>query len=160
MGVTLAPTFKPDGRLRGAYVYMLFCQDGGPVYVKVGMSINPIARLRVLRAGCPVTPKRFAFAETRSERRARQIERELQKSFKSWSAHGEWYAVPQDSAQEFKDAWRAVFAKMSEPAWPLRWEQINVPALARRDQGVRAMWIRRLGGRGRAYSDFRRDSRR
>jgi predicted GIY-YIG superfamily endonuclease len=145
--------YRPDGRIKGSYVYMLLCRDDGPIYVKVGMTDDLYGRLRSLRNGCPITPRRFCSMEFPSRRWALNAERALQKAFKRWKAHGEWFRIlPADKA-EFNEAWRTGLTNYVAPEWPNKWEQIAVqPLIAAADQRQRYM-ARKVMRRGRAYRD-------
>src|ERR1700740_2332063 len=94
MPVVTSPYYTPDGRLQGAFVYMLLCQDQGDVYVKVGISESLMERFQTLNHGCPVTPRQFAYFRVRSRDRARKIEANLHYAFRKWLQHGEWFCIP------------------------------------------------------------------
>lgn len=119
--------YAPDGRLRGCYVYMLLCRDEGPVYVKLGTSINPHSRLRQLRYTSPVTLRQFCSFEVPSRFKALLIERELRKVFRPWEAPGEWYTVPLTDKGAFNRAWQPVLAAYHEKRWPCVWNRVAVP---------------------------------
>jgi hypothetical protein len=148
--------YHSDGRLRGVYVYMLLCQDDGPLYVKIGISRTPTKRVKQLWLGCPVTPRYFATVEVRSEQKAKKIERELLAAMGKWSQTGEWLRLSVDDKPEFNSKWKAVFSENVEPGWPLAWSQADVQALRADGQSkmnfARKLWRKR----GRAYQDFAR----
>ena len=150
--------YRPDGRLRGAFVYMLLCRDDGPIYAKVGISCNPYQRLMSLRLGCPVKPRRFCSFEVHSRRKAQIVESDLHRALSKWAAHGEWFKVSLDEKREFNDALKPVLARHDEPAWPCEWNQVAVQNIVeygeRRKRYVQRQWRMR----GPAYQDFMRES--
>lgn len=137
------------------FVYMLLCQDDdGPLYVKIGVSLDPQKRLRQLWAGCPVTPQHFAVVETRSPARAKKIEAELLTALGKWRHNGEWLFLSIDDKAEFNSKWKAVFERNSETGWKLAWTQMSVKAL-RADSARRRLYAQKLWRkRGKAFQDF------
>ena len=152
--------YRPDGRLRGCGVYMLFCHDpadDGPVYIKIGYANVPLERLNQLLARCPLEPKEFAWTETSTRRRALAIEQSLHRICAPWCAKGEWFSVSMEARAEFRKLCNQVLDLFREPAWPLTWGWIDVPAFLadqRRRVRARAAIIRKMGGL--AYLDARR----
>ena len=144
-----------DGRIRGAYIYMLLCQDdGGPVYVKIGMSSNPTQRLHALRLGCPVTPHQFCTMRHSSSKIALKTERILHKALKQWRSSGEWYRVPVSEQKEFNQALRAALNSYHRSGFPQVWEKVPVQPLVRlaeqRLKDMQRLW----NSRGLARRDF------
>ena len=136
-----------------SFVYMLLCQDAGPVYIKVGISDRPTKRLLELRHGCPVTPRQFCFMEFGTRRAAKIIERMLHRAFDHWSAHGEWFAVPMADKAAFNEAWKDVIYGRRENGRPCEWQKVSVEPLVKhlhRSSLARLGYIRR---RGRVYRD-------
>lgn len=152
--------YRPDGRLRGSFVYMLLCRDKeGPVYVKAGITDKPDDRLLALRLGCPVTPRQFHTMEVMSRRKARNVERDLHQAFRRWAAHGEWFRISMDDRQQFNEAWRGVLALHAVPGWPARWERVPVQPLVEMKQRASRFRLRCMARRGGAYLDVSRESR-
>lgn len=146
--------YRPDGRIRGSYVYMLLCRDDGPtIYVKVGMTDDLYGRLRSLRNGCPITPRRFCSMEFPSRRWALRAERALQKSLATWKAHGEWFRVPREEKPRFNEAWQTGLREHIAPDWPGRWDQIPVEPLMKAADQRRRNMARKVMRRGHAYAD-------
>lgn len=157
MSVTNLNLFHSDGRLRGTYVYMLLCMDDGPIYVKIGISDNPTERFQALRRGCPVRPRRFAFVEVRSRKKARKVEADLHDAMSRWNAHLEWFMLSKEERGAFNDTWKAVFEKHAEVGWPLKWEQIAVDRLIALGEQRQRFFRRQYAARGKAYRDFIKD---
>lgn len=156
MTVHNSAVYHSDGRLRGVYVYMLLCQDDGPLYVKIGVSRTPTQRVKQLWLGCPVTPRYFATVEVRSWEKAKKMERELLTAMDKWSHTGEWLLLSLEDKPEFNDKWKAVFRSNVEPGWDLSWSQTDVQAL-RADGQSKMNFARKLfARRGKAYQDFAR----
>ena len=132
--------FNGSGRMAGCYVYMLFCQDGGPVYVKIGISTNPTERLASLRTTCAVTPRLFASAEVRSKGVALGIERALHKHFVHAQTVGEWFVFAQAEAVLFRERTREVLKPFdTDPTRPLKWNSVAVAGfikLAKKRGGI------------------------
>lgn len=131
MGVGNLELYGEDGRLNGSFVYMLLCCDGGPIYVKIGLTDRLTQRMKALRTGCPVAPKQFAWVEVRSRKRARLLEDTLHRDLGRWRVSGEWFRFAPEDRERFNATWKAVFAQFVEPLWPLQWNKVNVEAFAR-----------------------------
>ncbi len=124
--------YDDEGRIRGAYIYLLLCRDGdGPVYVKVGMSTDPTKRLHSLRLGCPVTPRQFLTIRRPSSATALKVERALHSGLQRWVSSGEWYCVPIDEKPEFNAAIQSVLARHKQSGYPNKWEKVAVQPLVK-----------------------------
>lgn len=156
MSVGSLGLYRPDGRIRGTFVYMLLCHDGGPLYVKVGITDTPHQRLLALRNGCPVKPKIFAMMETPSRRRAATIERALHAAFDEWRIHGEWFVMSFADRAVFNERWRRVVGQYALPNWPARWTQIPVEPVIAHGQQQRRWFAKKIRRRGKAFRDFSR----
>lgn len=148
-----------DGRLYGSFVYMLLCRDENFLYVKIGITDLPSARLSSLLVGCPVEPISFSYAHIPTRGRAKSIENILHDSVKRWIARGEWYRLPKEECKEFKLAWRTAIAPFDRPLWRIKWITISVAAM--REYGKLQKSLSRLRPRkrkqkGLSYKDFRR----
>jgi hypothetical protein len=152
--------YTQEGRMRGHYVYMLLCQDaGGSIYIKMGISSNPISRLRALRSGCPVSPKSFAYFETYSVRVSRRIEADLHKSFAKWNAHLEWFAFLEADKAEFNAVLNAVLAHHAVPGKPFVWNRVSVKELVRISKRNQRYAQLLFATSGKSYQDFTKDQR-
>lgn len=129
MSVGNLMAFHADGRMRGCFVYMLLCQEDGPIYIKVGKTVSPSARLQQLKTGCPFVPRIFAVAEVGSKGRQSRVEFDLHVAFKAWHSHGEWFAVNEADRARFNAAWKPVLSRYSDAAWHLKWQQFDVGQL-------------------------------
>lgn len=153
---TLRPLYHVDGRIKGTYVYMLMCREAdGPIYIKIGLSGNPTARIRNLCNQCAVPPQRLAVVELHSRHAASKVERALHDSMDKWRVHGEWFKFDLKDKSRFNACWREVFDKYSRPEWQLKWEQIPLKPflqlLAKRKKAYQKAYV--LGSL--AYRDFR-----
>lgn len=145
-----------SGRIRGTSVYMLLCQDDGPIYVKVGISVDPLVRLVALRDGCPVTPQCFAMLELATKDKARSLERGLHLVFKQWHARGEWFRLEVSERLAFVAAWRTVFRRHELPSCPLTWTEVSVKEFFARRKLRGDLWKRGYAIRGKPYRDYLR----
>jgi hypothetical protein len=59
--------------------------------VKIGVSVSPLKRLRVLRASSPVQLYLHAFIKMPSYQAARSLEKKLHRDFHSYLVHNEWF---------------------------------------------------------------------
>jgi hypothetical protein len=151
--------YKDDGQIRGHYVYLLLCQDsGGPIYVKIGVSISPLERFAQIKANCAVTPKRFAVVELRSRKEAYRLESELLDAYKDWRAVGEWLILNAEDKAVFNAIWKLVFERFAQKGWPLRWTQLSAQALIKASQMRQRYAILKIKRRGKAYADFLKDA--
>lgn len=152
--------FRRSGRIRGCFVYMLFCGEGdGASYVKVGMTEKPEQRLDALRTAVPMKTEMFATVELPGRRVARIVERELHQALAQWGSRGEWFKVTKDDRLAFQQAWKRVFVRHERPNWPLRWSSVDMPAYERWQAQRRQAFQRQYKRRGRAYRDFLQSSR-
>lgn len=158
MSMFSVPAFHSEGRLRGSYVYLLMCQDGEPIYIKIGMTDAPSRRLDELRTTCAVTPKIMALAEVPSRKIACALEADLHAAMAPWQTTGEWYLFRSDDKGQFNNTWKMVFEKYAKPGWPLSWTKMAVQPIARMAEARKRYYQHRWAKRGLAYQDFTRNS--
>ena len=149
--------YHADGRLCGSYVYLLLCHDGGPVYVKVGVSDRPTARLQALKQGCPVMPREFCFFEVRSRHKARQIELAVLARLAQWAARGEWFRVELADRAPFNAQLRAAIDPHREGHWPCHWQRVSIPALEAHERHRAAGFVHWWRRQERAWHDAERE---
>ena len=145
--------YRRDGRLRGCYVYMLFCQDTATVYIKIGIAAEPVRRLAALITACPIEPREFGWIEAPGRQRALTIERTLHRICKPWRIRGEWFAVPIEARDEFRKLTTEVLDGFRDSAWPLKWSWLSVPEFLVDARQRRAARFRGLKHRTQAYWD-------
>ncbi len=113
------------------YVYLLVCRDdAGKSFVKIGCTIDPVARIPALFTACPLEPKEFAICEVfrgmviegNVSRLAHAVEGSLHRLLSHKRIRGEWFGIdiqsPDDKA-EFTTAWRSAIAthKLTPKPW-------------------------------------------
>lgn len=125
------PNFRPNGRLRGYYVYMLLCQDGSTIHAKIGRAHDPIKRARALIVGCPIEPGVLAVCELPSRSTAQRAEAALHHLLKDWRTRGEWFRFEPADKETFNHIWRTALGHFASPSWPIRWTKLSMPALQR-----------------------------
>lgn len=146
-----------DGLIRDSSVYILLCQDDGPIYFKVGMSTRPLKRLHALRNGCPVSPQIFSYLPMHGRQLARKLEKELLSGFEKWRRHGEWFVISEDDKAEFNRIQKNCLFPFLVSGWDPNWNQINVPAYVKEMNRRLKFHQQRWKRRGRAFQDFTRD---
>ncbi|MDE2101720.1 MAG: GIY-YIG nuclease family protein [Patescibacteria group bacterium] len=153
--------FNSDGLLAGHYVYSLICEEGGPYYIKIGNTNNPIKRLANILNGCPVIPRSLCYVELPTRRVALAIERLMQDDCRKWHQTLEWFRVEPAEFPEFRQACNAILKAAGEKGRPpLQWTTINVRELVSAGQRRQWGWRRAVARRGKPYKDFLRDVRR
>ena len=132
MSMFTSTVFRPNGRIRGTYVYLVLCQEQKSIFVKIGVANEPIGRLRGLATGCPLEPEILAYVELPSREAAFQVERELHRELLLWRVRGEWFKFnPRDRAA-FNDRLREVLAPWNKPSRPMKWTKLDAGELLRK----------------------------
>lgn len=141
----------------GCYVYLVFCEQGGAVYIKVGVSADPIRRLMSIRNGMPFEPKRFAFCRVSGRKMALSMEALLLERTKHWRSRGEWLETLPSEAEAFRKILSGVTARYAR-GLTLTWGQMDVRAFV--EQRVQAQKVRlanmRQNRRNPVFADFER----
>lgn len=83
----------PEGT--NSYIYVVYAPDAG--VSKIGHSVDPRARLGILRIGSPV-PLELAYSYEVPRGRAKAIERSIHDMLLTRWSHGEWYVIAPDKA--------------------------------------------------------------
>lgn len=145
--------YESNGRIRGHYVYALQCSDPSKFLIKIGNSVDPIARLDNIRTSCPYVPELMAVMEFVHREDACAAESMFHVALKRFRSHGEWFAFERADKTSFNAATAAVRIKFAKPNWPLRWVKVVVPELVA-DKSRRKAYVQgRYRSRGRAYHD-------
>jgi len=148
--------YNERGFLSGHYVYTLICQeDGGPLYIKVGMSSNPVERFSTIRNGNPLTAITLAALDLPHKDVARLIEKEIHLAAQ-WCHHSlEWFKLPVDQFDAFKACCAKILDKYSKPGRPrLRWTHLDCAELVKISDARKLAHFRNLRRKGAAYIDF------
>jgi len=74
-------------------------------HVKIGVAINPAARLQGLNIGSPVRATLEAARQFPCRATAIEVETTLHREFRSFRANGEWFAISVDQAKHALMAW-------------------------------------------------------
>jgi hypothetical protein len=121
--------YTADGLLRGAYIYLLMCQKGKHIFIKVGRSENPERRIRELVTGCAVKPELLCTLRLPSRAVTVKAETAFHHALAKWWTHGEWFCVDVADKSAFNDALRSVVSKYQKPGWPVAWDKIPAQPL-------------------------------
>jgi hypothetical protein len=159
MGSIVNLFYAKNGRVHAAYVYLIMGIVGDTICAKIGITNDPFSRLKRLRAGLPFVPEVMGYFPVPSRERAKLIEAVLLRAVQKWAARGEWMLLEMTDKAEFNTAIRTELAKFSTMEWPLKWQIVDAAQLEVYGRQYRAMWMRRMARRGKAFSDFSRHSR-
>jgi hypothetical protein len=90
--------YDPDGRMAPkGYVYMLVTRDpsvsGDYAYIKIGHSIDPIARVMQLKTGIALPIERLTLIGVADHSRMRPLEKWVHKGLSDLRTEGEWFRV-------------------------------------------------------------------
>lgn len=151
------PGLRPNGRIRGAYVYLLLCESENKIHVKAGRSIDPIKRLDALLTGCPLIPGILAVCELPTRAQCADAELALHTAFDAWHTRGEWFCFAPADKGGFNFAWRIALAKFETSMWRPRWTKINVQSLLAQARKRRDFSQHKFSTGGAAFRDFSRD---
>jgi|SRR5579859_3170539 len=127
----LSTTHRPNGRIRGTFVYLVLCEERGIIFVKVGIADEPIKRLRAIATGCPLDVGVLAYVELPNRAAAFQAERELHIQFQQWRTRGEWFRFKKKDKKPFNTRLRMVLAHWERPSWQMKWTKLDAVALLR-----------------------------
>lgn len=144
-----------SGLLSASCVYTLICRDEGPLYIKVGMSVNPLQRFSEIRTGNPIEPLTLAWVELASHDKARALEMRLHLAAEQWHKSLEWFMVPEDEFTVFREACKAALVKHSDSGRPpLKWAHVDCAELVAESKARRAKQFAKFKRRGAAYAQF------
>lgn len=144
------------GTIRATYVYMLLCQDDGPVYIKIGITERPDQRLMEIVNNCPVSPAIYATVAINNRKYAQSLERALLDGYKKWRTNGEWIAVETSEKPQFNTVWKEIFTTFRKrwPTWEGRWEKVSVPGMVKRAKARAKNYRRKFRNIGAAGRDY------
>lgn len=127
-----AATYDCNGRwaVDRSYVYVLMARDGdGPMYVKIGRSDNPMARVGALQTGCPFRFTKAGMVKCLSADQAKRLEAQLHHELSACASSGEWFRFDWSSERDrhrLLAAMNVVFAAI--PGWTF--EEIDLERAA------------------------------
>lgn len=147
---------KPNGLLRGSYVYLFVCRSGDDYFVKVGISVSPLERMDQLRSGCPFVPDLLVFCEVGMRALAMKIEAHLHQEFAEWLVHGEWFQMKLVDRRRFNAILREVLAQYSTPSKRLQLTKINAKAYLADRLQRKKLAQSKFRKYGKPYRDFLR----
>jgi hypothetical protein len=144
----------PDGRIAGAYVYLLLCRDEERIYIKVGQTTRPEERFHELKNGCPVTPRSFSVIPVPGPVFSKRLEASLHGAFKEWRVAGEWFAMDVADKREFNNKLQLTLTGHSIPLWRMSITKVSAAYLIQLAEKRRLFWKSQFKKNGRAYQDF------
>lgn len=117
-----------NGRSRCNFIYFLCCAADSPsaVYIKIGMSQNPLERLRELATGCGLKIASFGFLGCGCRSETHRIELALHAVFALWRTRGEWYRFELKDKNTFQVLRKETLEKMNTFRWPMKLTMIDV----------------------------------
>jgi hypothetical protein len=146
-----------NGLLRGNYVYLLLCENGKRIFIKIGISHSPIERAMEIRTSCPINPGILAILRFSGRHLALKMEQRLHHAFKPWRSHGEWFDVPKSDKLHFNNILKQTVALMDRNSLRLRFEKINMAEIIARAEKKRKAVQRRYMSAPLSFKDFKRD---
>lgn len=102
---SITNTTPTDTGLLGChYVYSLIFQEepDDPLYVKIGMSSDPVRRFDQIRGNNPLTPRTLAWITCGSHLIGARMEKLLLNACHRWRRNGEWFKVSLAEFAAFK----------------------------------------------------------
>lgn len=119
---------KINGRSQCHYVYFLCCEADAPgaVFVKIGMSQNPLRRVRDIANSCAVQPLSFGFVGCGCRAETHRMELALHAIFALWRQRGEWYRFEAKDKNTFHVLRKETFEKYNTFNWPMKFQMIDV----------------------------------
>lgn len=103
-------------------IYCAFAQDRDEIYVKVGMSVRPVQRVRSLVTACPFRIDRFVFSHIGGMEQAQKFEAMVARDLADWRTRGEWYRFKPHAAQSFKTVIQDAYRRACGRA--LKWTEV------------------------------------
>jgi hypothetical protein len=115
---------------------MLLCQRN-EIFVKIGISDDPLKRLTSILVGCPLTPGILAATRLANRRIAQQAETAVHEALFGFRVRGEWFCFKPTDKPEFNRLLQSALAEFSSPSLPVEWAKINVEQMmAQKRQAV------------------------
>lgn len=109
------------------YVYFVVCQDPEipeTAYLKVGISVDPLPRLRQIRVGSPLPILRASYVQTPGKRSALRVEAEILEDLSAFATRGEWVRIRWSEADHRRRVFEVIELVLNER---LRsWEFIEI----------------------------------
>lgn len=146
--------YSLDGRLVGAYVYVVLCQDDGPIYAKVGVTSDFGRRLIAIKNACPVEARYMFFLRLPGRALADGLETALHAALKCWGKVGEWYQLTMEDKPEFNARLKSVLSLVESKTGRLTWERFDVRDFLQLNINRRNWFLRNSARKGRAFVDF------
>ena len=106
-------------------IYCAFAEDGGWVYVKVGMSVRPAQRAKAIVCGSPFDIKRFVFCHIGGMKVARSFELILKHMLREHHTRGEWYRFSPEMSGEFKQAVTLAYCRALGFQRAIKWSELR-----------------------------------
>ena len=108
------------------YVYLMLCDANGRINVKIGLSKNPVTRLKTIRGHSAIEPQLLAAVQVPGLYAAQCLERDLHAAFDDWRTTGEWFSFTPEDKAEFNRRCRDVLDSHSVYGELLRWRTISM----------------------------------
>ena len=114
--------FDVSGRIRPHFVYLLLCQDDGPIFAKIGHTSNVVRRLKTLQTGTPITPRWMYYTRLWSSTPAKKLENRLHHTLAAFRTTGEWFSFSIEDKALVNRLVSAELEPFKSTGYPMTWE--------------------------------------
>lgn len=111
------------------YVYFILARDklpASPMYLKIGLSENPIVRVRAVQVGCPVVVSKAGMVKCLSRKQAMLVEKDLHLEFADHSSSGEWFRFDWEAIGVRENMMERIERTLSARLREWKWENIDL----------------------------------
>lgn len=125
-------------------VYVLLKNMPDGIYVKIGISADPIRRLRELIHGLPWVPDTLSYYRMRTRVAARDMEGYLLLAHRNCRTRGEWHLLPADQLVAFKRTLQVTGSRYVKKSHGGKWATMSVPEFLEAAEQARIEKSRRV----------------
>ncbi len=142
------------GRMRVFYVYFLCCKGDSDdsVYVKIGMSGNPLRRARSVLNSCGLPALNFIYTGIGCKAETQRMETALHAAFVLWRTRGEWYRFEAREKNTFLRIRKETMDAMNTFHYRINFQSVDINAVMEIKRRNKHVTTKRFAKRIRYYA--------
>lgn len=148
-----------NGTVRATYIYMVFCDAGNLVHIKVGVSDSPLRRACEIKTMCPIKPHMLGYCEVGGRKQAFRIETRLHANLAHWRSQGEWFCVPISESAKFREVVKQTLESHERRSMPASIHVVDLKRYFMHLKEKKRAYQREISGRSVAVQQAIKDSR-
>lgn len=128
-------------------IYFIEAAIAGMVFVKIGVAVDPYARITTVLCGCPIPLRRVRVVSIRTRKKALQLEKRAHAFLRKFHSRGEWFSASDSEFQDLESHFSACMnMEVGLGAWEfseIDWQEYESKKAIKKKEAILGGWTGR-----------------